>query len=234
VNQLEVTRVAKRFGGNHVLPGVSFELHGRALALVGPNGAGKTTLLNIISGAVRPDSGSVRFEGHEVAGLPAWKVARLGMVKTHQVVRPLRTLTVDEHLSLFARTEDPAELERLRRAVGLDEFAGRAAQELPFGALKRLELAEALAINPHLLLLDEPIGGLSREEAEGILSTLRALRETGRTMVIVEHRLREILPFVDTVIALDRGEIIYDGPPAQFYQSEAVKRAYLGGAHAGS
>jgi ABC-type branched-subunit amino acid transport system ATPase component len=234
MSQLEVTRIVKSFGGNRVLPGVSFELRGRSLALVGPNGAGKTTLLNILSGALRPDSGSVRFEGREVAGLRAWKVARLGMVKTHQIVRPLRTLTVDEHLALFARTEEPSELARLRQSVGLEEFAGHPAQDLPFGALKRLELAEALAIGPRLLLLDEPIGGLSRAEAEGILSTLGTLREAGRTMVIVEHRLREILPFVDTVIALDRGEIIFDGPPAQFYASDAVKRAYLGGPHVGS
>ena len=232
MSRLTVAGLTKRYGGHEVLRNVSFELRGRSLALVGPNGAGKTTLLSTLAGVVRPTRGRITLEGREVAGLPVWKIARLGMVKTHQVVRPLRELSVEEHLTLFSRDRAGSARDRILRATALEEFRDRPAGELPFGALKRLELAEALATGATLLLLDEPIGGLSRGEAEGILATLRALRQEGQAMIIVEHRLREILPFVDDVVALDRGVVIYDGPPAGFYRSEAVRQAYLGGPHA--
>lgn len=234
MSPLTVRGLSKRFGGNEVLREVDFELRGRSLALVGPNGAGKTTLLNMLAGVVRPSAGSIRYEGRELAGLPSWKIAGLGLVKTQQVVRPFPSLTVDEHVLLFAHDTDPEVRTKILRETGLEAYREYPASDLPFGILKRLELAEALSTNPKLLLLDEPIGGLSRAEAEGIIATLRVLREGGYSMIIVEHRLREILPFVDAVLALDRGRVIYNGPPSTFYDSEAVHAAYLGRSRAGN
>jgi branched-chain amino acid transport system ATP-binding protein len=233
MTRLVVSELAKHFGGNRVLDRVSFSLRHGSLALVGPNGAGKTTLLNALAGVVRPSAGRIEFDDLDIAGLSTWKIARLGIVKTNQVVRPLHSLTVDEHLRVFTRGSDPVRRARALRATNLEEFREQTADQLPFGALKRLELAEAIVTGARLLLLDEPIGGLSRLEAEGIVETLRTLKAQGQAMIIVEHRLREILPFVDDVVALDRGRIIYDGPPSGFYADAAVRDAYIGRTDAG-
>lgn len=230
---LEVDRLTKSFGGNRVLEDVSLAMRADALAIVGPNGAGKTTLLNILAGILHPDRGRVRFEGVDVSRMPAARIVHLGMVKTYQVVRPFRTLTVEEHLQLFSRVRDGVDIDAILRMTGLSGVRGRYPTELPFGFLKRLELAKALSVRPRLVLLDEPIGGLSRSEAEGILATLRQLKTSGIRMVIVEHRLMETLSFVDSVVALDKGRVIFDGTPASFFADPAVREAYLGGEHAG-
>ncbi len=230
---LEIDGVTKAFGGNTVLDDVSVSMHADALAVVGPNGAGKTTLLNVVAGLVRPDRGVVRFKGVTLTRMPAARIVHLGMVKTYQVVRPFRTLTVEEHLRLFSRVRPGADVGAILEMTGLSGVRLRYPTELPFGFLKRLELAKALAVRPELILLDEPIGGLSRAEADGILATLRTLKASGLRMVIVEHRLMETLSFVDGVVALDKGRLIFDGTPSAFFADPAVRDAYLGGAHAG-
>jgi ABC-type branched-subunit amino acid transport system ATPase component len=232
MNLLEVAKVSRSFGGNRAVNDVSFTMSVDTLAIVGPNGAGKTTLLNLIAGVLHPQKGSIRFRGREVSHLPPWRVARLGMVKTYQVVRPFRTLTVEENLALFAGLRAQVDLEGILAATGLTEVRYQYAGALPFGLQKRLELAKGLAAHPDLLLLDEPIGGLSRGEAEGLLASLAALKRTGVRMVIVEHRLSEILPVVDRVVALDRGNLIFDGTRTEFFQDPAVRTAYLGSADA--
>lgn len=229
---LTVSELTRRFGGNRAVDNVSFEMDVPALAIVGPNGAGKTTLLNLIAGQLTPDHGSIRLGDREITGLPAWRVARLGMVKTYQVVRPFRTLTVEENLVLFSRLRGTADIPEILRETGLEEVRGTLSGALPFGLLKRLELAKALATRPDLLLLDEPIGGLSRSEAQALLATLSALKARGLCMIVVEHRLSEILPLVDRVLALDRGRVIFHGTRLEFYHDPAVRTAYLGSADA--
>ena len=229
---LDVSHVTRSFGGNRALDDVSLEMSVDALAIVGPNGAGKTTLLNAIAGVHHPNKGSIRFRGINVTHLPPWRIARLGMVKTYQVVRPFRTLTVEENLRLFAKLRGGADIDRILVATGLAHVRGVYSGVLPFGLLKRLELAKALAASPDLLLLDEPIGGLSRAEAEGLIASLVALKAGGTRMVVVEHRLGEILPVVDRVVALDRGRVIFDGSRDYFFENAAVREAYLGRADA--
>lgn len=172
--------------------------------------------------------GSIRFREKEISRWPPWKIARAGMVKTYQIVRPLRSLTVEENLYLFGRLRGHVDLDEILLETGLGEVRHHPAGALPFGFLKRLELAKGLATRPDLLLLDEPIGGLSRSEAEGLLGTLAQLKAKGVRMVIVEHRLSEILPIVDRVIALDQGHMIFDGSRDDFYHDPAVRTAYLG------
>lgn len=229
---LEVSALSRAFGGNLAVSNVSFDLSVDTLAIVGPNGAGKTTLLNMIAGQLRPDAGSIRFHGRSIVGLAPWRIARMGMVKTYQIVRPLRTLTVEENLVLFSRVRGASDLHEILAETGLMEVRGHLAGVLPFGMLKRLELARALMSRPELLLLDEPIGGLSRAEAQALLVTMSALKSQGVKMVIVEHRLPEILPIVDRVIALDRGRTIFDGSREEFYHDPRVRSAYLGSSDA--
>jgi len=228
VSLLEVAGVSRSFGGNRAVDDVSFEMSVEALAIVGPNGAGKTTLLNLVAGLLHPSRGSIRFRGREISRLPPWRVARLGMVKTYQVVRPFRSLTVEENLALFSRLRGGSALDGILDATGLTPYRHHLSGELPFGLLKRLELAKGLSTHPELLLLDEPIGGLSRGEAEGLLATLSALKGRGVRMIIVEHRLSEILTVVDRVLALDRGRMIFHGSQSEFFRDPAVRTAYLG------
>jgi len=241
---LKVVNVTRSFGGNRAVDQVSFDMSVNTLAIVGPNGAGKTTLLNLIAGVLHPSTvrdpatgksqtGKIRFRGQDITHLPPWRVARRGMVKTFQIVRPFRTMTVEENLALFGHLRRAANLDAILRATGLEEVRHQLAGALPFGLLKRLELAKGIAARPKLLLLDEPIGGLSRGEAEGLLATLAALKSSGVRMLIVEHRLSEILPVVDRVVALDRGKLIFDGSRNEFFQDPAVRTAYLGRNDAG-
>jgi ABC-type branched-subunit amino acid transport system ATPase component len=229
---LEIDRVSRSFGGNRAVVDVSFALAVDTLAIVGPNGAGKTTLLNLIAGCLHPQAGAIRFEGQEITRLPPWRIARLGMVKTYQVVRPFRTLSVEENLDLFGRLRGDADIEGILAATGLAGVRSSPAGTLPFGLLKRLELAKGLAARPTVLLLDEPIGGLSRAEAEGLVASLAELKRSGVRMVVVEHRLSEILPIVDRVVALDRGRLIFHGTRSEFFEDPAVRTAYLGSDHA--
>jgi ABC-type branched-subunit amino acid transport system ATPase component len=225
---LEVAGVSRSFGGLQAVENVSFDMAVDALAIVGPNGAGKTTLLNLLAGVLHPTVGAIRFQGQTITRLSPWRIARLGMVKTYQVVRPFRSLTVEENLALFGKLRGAADLDRILGITGLSEVRDRTSGELPFGLLKRLELAKGLAARPDLLLLDEPIGGLSRAEAQGLVSALLELKRSGMRMVVVEHRLSEVLPLVDRVVALDRGRVIFHGTQTEFFQDPAVRTAYLG------
>ena len=232
MNLLSVAGVTRLFGGNRAVDDVSFDVDVDALAIVGPNGAGKTTLLNLIAGQLHPTHGTIRFRERNITRLPPWRIARLGMVKTYQIVRPFRSLTVEENLRLFAKLNGSSDVEEIVEETGLTEFRGHLSGVLPFGLLKRLELAKGLATRPSLLLLDEPIGGLSRSEAQGLLTTLSALKQRGLRMIVVEHRLSEVLPLVDRVLALDRGRIIFHGTQSDFFHDPKVRTAYLGSADA--
>ena len=242
---LEIREVSRAFGGVVAVDRVSLAVaHGAFLGLIGPNGAGKTTLLRLTCGLDRPDGGGIRFDGRDVTRLPPHRRAQQGMVLTHQVVRPFRDLTLTDNVLLGAARElgrDPlralatfayrdrrAEAEGLLARVGIAEFAGRTAAEVPLGILKRMQIARALAAGPRLLLLDEPLAGLNRTEARAIGDLLTRLHDEGLTLVLIEHNLAEVLRIAGRLAVLDRGRLLAEGEPEAVMRDPAVRRAYLG------
>jgi branched-chain amino acid transport system ATP-binding protein len=231
---LAVQGLEKRFGGVHALRGASLDVAaGEIVGLFGPNGAGKTTLFNLIAGAFAPDAGDIRLRGETVTRLPAWRRARKGIGRTFQITRPFRDLTTIENvLAAVPRTGAPKPTGRdaartLLRKVGLDGRADDPAGTLTLGMLKRLEVARALALQPYLLLIDEPLAGLTGREAADLLAFIATLRaETA--VVMVDHNVRQSLPVCDRAIVLDAGTVIAAGTPDEIRTDRAVIRAYLG------
>ncbi len=242
---LEIREVSRAFGGVVAVDRVSLAVEpGAFLGLIGPNGAGKTTLLRLTCGLERPDGGSIRFDGRDVTRLPPHRRAQRGLVLTHQVVRPFRDLTLTDNVLLGAAREfgrDPlralatfayrdrrAEAEALLARVGIADFAGRTAAEVPLGILKRMQIARALATGPRLLLLDEPLAGLNQTEARAIGDLLTRLHDEGLTLVLIEHNLAEVLRIARRLAVLDRGRLLAEGEPEAVMRDPAVRRAYLG------
>ena len=239
---LEVAGLTKRFGGFLAVNQVDFAVQkGEILGLIGPNGSGKTTIFNLIAGTLAPTAGSIRFEGREIAGLPAHRVCRLGLARTFQIPRPFRKLSLRDNVALsayFARGGYIARAEAERRAgsaldlVGLPDDAGATTYGLGAAALKKLELARALATQPRLLLADESLGGLDATEMERAAEMLEAIRQRlGITIVWVEHIMGVLMRVVDRVIVLDYGEKIFEGRPEAAARDERVTEVYLGRTH---
>ncbi|MFI0356002.1 ABC transporter ATP-binding protein [Actinomadura sp. 9N407] len=233
---VRVTGVGKSFRGLHALSGVEFEVaEGEILGIIGPNGAGKTTLFNVICGALTPDTGSVALDGRDVTGSAPYKIARAGMVRTFQLMRPFGTMTVLENVSLAAQHERmPAQRLRDRsldviERVGLGSYAYRRATELPTAGLKRLELARALAMRPKVLLLDEVLAGLVPAERDPVLDLLADLREKdGTTLLFIEHIMAAVMRLADRVLVLDQGRMLAAGTPHEVTSDPRVIEAYLG------
>ncbi len=237
--QLELRSVTKRFGGVAAVDGVSFEVGaGDIIGIIGPNGAGKTTLLNCISGVYRLDGGDIRWEGHSIAGIPPYRIARLGIGRTFQIVRPFGSMTVRENAAigaLFGR-EDARRgpKEAFEAADGVLELVGLAAKAaLPVSALtipdrKRLEVARAVATRPHLLLLDEVMAGLNNVEIDEALEMVRAVHATGVTVLLIEHVMRVIIGVCRRAVVLEGGRVLADGEPEVVLRDERVIQAYLG------
>jgi branched-chain amino acid transport system ATP-binding protein len=240
---LTVERLCKRFGGFLAVNQVSFDVRaGEILGLIGPNGSGKSTTFNLIAGNLRPSSGSIRLNGEEIGGLPAHAICRLGIGRTFQIPRPFRKLSLIENVTLAAYYGEAGKISRAeaqRRAeealdlVGLPFDPSAGTNGLGASALKKLELARALATKPLLLLADESLGGLDRAEMERAANLLGEIRSRiGITIVWVEHIMGVLMRVVDRVIVLDHGEKIFEGEPARAAVDPRVTEVYLGKAQA--
>jgi branched-chain amino acid transport system ATP-binding protein len=233
------------FGGVAAVSGLSFAVNaGEFLAVIGPNGAGKTTALRMMAGLLQPDSGHIFFDGRDVTSLPAHARVRLGLGFTHQIVRPFYSFSTIENVMLAAGhrlTESPwrALLVRSRQAarekaaavlerIGLAEQIDKSTRSLPLGQRKRLEVARAIALDPRLLLLDEPLAGLSSAEAATMADLIRTLPASGITVVLVEHNLGEVVRVADRIVVLDAGKVLAEGPPTEVMARDDVRQAYTG------
>lgn len=228
---LETQGLSKRFGGLVAVNNVSLTVgRGEMLGLFGPNGAGKTTTFNLIAGAIPPDAGRILLDGVDVSGLPPFARARRGIARTFQTVRPFRHLTVAENLlaAVCARSGDPQDrADELLREVALADRADDPAGTLTLGMLKRLEVARALMTGPRLLLLDEPLAGLSEAESIEMLRLVQKIKAQAG-IILVEHNVRLALPVCDHAIVMDSGAVLARGAPAAIRRDPAVIRAYLG------
>jgi ABC-type branched-subunit amino acid transport system ATPase component len=216
---------------------------GELLGIIGPNGSGKTTLVNLISGFIRADSGQVLFRDQDITSLPPYRISQLGLARTFQMVRPFY------HLPAFKNMIIPLYSPRVKQQLGgkygdrdaiakdlLEEVGferdsaviNKVASVLPHGYLKRLELAKCIALQPDLIILDELFSGLSLAEVAGILPVIEKLMVEGKTIIMIEHRLRELFRIAHRVVVLNFGQKIAEGKPEQVMQGEEVRKAYLG------
>ena len=236
---LQINNLTKRFGGLTAVNDVSFEIErGSLVGLIGPNGAGKTTVFNLISGFEKSNRGTIWFDGVDITKFIPYRRVKQGITRTFQVVRPLKLLTCLDNVIVGCmsprgkvRSGDMG-VERLASSilasVGLIDKARVPPIILPFGDLKKLGIARALASNPELLLLDEPFSGLSHEEQMIIVELIKQLNYEGYTIIIAGHVLRELMALVPRVIVMNRGKLIADGPPQEVASNKIVVEAYLG------
>ena len=250
MTQLIVKGLSKSFGGVHAVEDVDFSVaRGSVHAVIGPNGAGKTTLFNLVTGVYTPSAGSITFDGVEVAGQPPFELARLGMSRTFQNLQVCMNMSAVDNVMVGAHLHlaqgllaSLFHLPRLRRAdtecrkralelmefVGIGKWQGAHASEMPYGALKRLEIARALASQPRMVLLDEPAAGLNDTETHEMEALIRQIADSGVTVVLVEHDMKLVMNLSDHVLVLDHGRKLAEGTPAQVRSNPDVIAAYLG------
>jgi len=237
---LEVENLTKRFGGLTAVKNVSFHVdEGEVIGLMGPNGAGKTTLFHLITGFLKPDSGTVKFRGEDITGLAPHKIVNKGIATTFQVVRPFRHLPTIANVLVslespratgkieWIKTPERKALDLLED-VGLSDMMMEPAEILAHGDLKRLEIARALGTEPELLLLDEPFAGLNPIETDLLTKSLRTIHLDGHTMVIVEHKLHALMKLAKRVLVLHYGEKIAEGKPEEIAKNKKVIEVYMG------
>jgi ABC-type branched-subunit amino acid transport system ATPase component len=233
---LELKNVSKRFGGLRAVKEVSFAMHeGEILFVIGPNGAGKTTVFNLISGFLHPDEGTIIFNGHNITRMPPHDSAHLGIGRTFQIVKPLPSLTVQQnvilgafmHTSSIHKAEEEAG--RILDFLQMSQLKDLPARGLPLAALKRLEIARALATKPKLILLDEVVSGLTTAEALALAELVKRLPEWGVSVVGgVEHVMQVVMRIAHRIVVLDYGARIAEGKPEEVVKNPTVIEAYLG------
>ncbi len=241
---LEVSNLSKRFGGVNAVNSVSFGLNkGELMGMIGPNGSGKTTLVNLITGFFKPSGGRILLKDQDITGWPPYKIVRLGIARTFQMVKPFYQLPAFKNIIIPLCSprvtrlmggkygdRDAVALDLLEE-VGFerDSFvAYKMARVLPQGYLKKLELAKVIALEPDILILDELFSGLSLAEVASIVPIIEKLRVEGKTIIMIEHRLKELFRIADRVIVLNFGEKIAEGTGKEVMQSDEVRKAYLG------
>ncbi len=241
---LSVRDISKSFGGVRAVIGANFDLNkGELLGIIGPNGSGKTTLVNLITGFVKPNSGTVHYNGQDITGWMPYRIARLGIARTFQMIRPFAELAAFKNLIIPLYSprvkglsggrygDRDAVAKDLLEEVGFERDSAvtyKAAGSLPHGYLKRLELAKCLALRADLIILDELFSGLSIAELASIVPIIEKLMVEGKTVVMIEHRLRELFRISDRVLVLNFGRVIADGKPADVMEMDEVRQAYLG------
>jgi branched-chain amino acid transport system ATP-binding protein len=232
---LEVQGVSKRFGGLLAVSDASFTVEeGSITGLIGPNGAGKTTLFAIVSGFESPTTGEIRWRGERITARPPHLLAKAGIARTFQIVQPFAGLSVRENIAVGAflrhakRAEAIAVAEAVAARVGLTEELDKPAAALTVAGRKRVELAKALATQPKLLLLDEVLAGLNPSEVRDIVPVVRAIRDSGVTVLMIEHVMQAVMNLCEAVHVLAQGRIIASGTPAEVVADPAVIEAYLG------
>jgi branched-chain amino acid transport system ATP-binding protein len=234
---LEVRGLTKRYEGLLALGGVDFDVaRGEIFGVIGPNGAGKTTLFSCLVGAVTPTSGTIRFRGDRIDGLPNYRVVAQGLVRTHQIVRPFRDMTVEQNVSVGAhfgagrrRKEDAGRrVAEILEKTGLARKADSLARTLTIGELKRLEIARALATEPETLCLDEVMGGLNPSEIMEAMKLILSIRDSGVTILMIEHHVHAVVGVSDRILVLNFGKPIAQGPPSAVIRHPEVISAYLG------
>jgi branched-chain amino acid transport system ATP-binding protein len=236
---LKVEGVSKRFGGFTALESISVDIRpGERFGLIGPNGSGKTTLINCISGVLPSDGGSIRFDGHDITRLPAYKRTRRGIARSFQVPRPFRSMTVLENLlvaidfavighGLSTRQADD-EVFAILEKIGLADKAQVSSGQLSQVELRKMELARAMAARPKLLISDEAMAGLAGSEVDEVLDVLLKLNAEGITVIMIEHIMQAVMRFSERVMCLDAGRIICEGTPQAVMNDKRVQEAYLG------
>ena len=241
---LQVSGLSKSFGGVKAVTDVNFELmENQVLGVIGPNGAGKTTLINLLTGFIKPDRGKVLFKGKNIAGLMPYKVANLGVARTFQMVKPFYQLSAYKNLVVPLKSprvkkllggrygDRDAVAKDLLEEVGFERDSWviyKHASVLPHGYLKRLELARCIALAPDLIVLDELFSGLSLAEVASLVPVIDKLKVQGKTIVMVEHRLKELFRIADKVMVMNFGHNIAEGKPKEVMDQPAVRQAYLG------
>ncbi len=237
---LQVSRLTKRFGGLVAVKDISLNVSGgEILGLIGPNGSGKSTVMKLIMGIERPNAGSVRIAGQEVAGLPSYKIARMGVGIVFQHSRPLHRQTVLENIKLallpdkltrlFADPQTDKRARAIAERVGLSAALDRLPSTLPFADLRKIEIAKAIARDPQVLLIDEPFAGLTAQETAAFSDLIGELRDDGRAILLVDHNVKSVARLVDRVLAMYVGEPIAQGSADEVMRNETVRRVYLGG-----
>ncbi|MFK5978242.1 MAG: ATP-binding cassette domain-containing protein [Rhizobiaceae bacterium] len=245
---LDVEDVTVRFGGVVAVDGASLSIgQSEIVGFIGPNGAGKTTLMRVITGIIKPDTGRVRLQGRDLLGKSINERVRHGMALAQQIVQPLRDLTLLQNVALacgakktlhawksigfFNREEEEDRANELLTRVGIGDAVNALPSTLPLGYLKRLEVARALALNPKLLLLDEPLAGLNQSEAGALADLIGELNADGLTILLIEHNLREVMRICPNIYVQDNGRPLAMGNAQEVMNRPEVREAYLGGGH---
>ncbi|MCP4071660.1 MAG: ATP-binding cassette domain-containing protein [Hyphomicrobiales bacterium] len=244
-NVLEVIDVTVRFGGVTAVAGANFTMKkGELLGFIGPNGAGKTTLMRVITGIVKPQEGHISLDERDLSSLSINERINCGLALAQQIVQPFQDMSLLDNVALACgstktrnaiksmfytdRSEERQRAAELLHMVGLEDAANSMPSTLPLGYLKRMEVARALALDPHLLLLDEPLAGLNQNEARGLADLIQTLNNNGQTILLIEHNLREVMRICPLLYVQDNGRPIAYGPSKEVMQIAEVRSAYLG------